>query len=160
MAGAGFLGLHMVGAGLATSSFVRAHTRWGHRDCLRWTATGGCLQWFSISHPTPQLEVTPGAHMSQEKPAKGAAASTTSIPAATAPQPPAPTCPHHSLALGSDKHNGEMDMTLVCFWAEPWMLHRWHMGSVSTQGSPASVTVSVQTEHAFNGNRASWLLLQ
>ena len=116
MAGADFLGVHMVGAGLATSSFVRAHTRWSHRDCLRWTAPGGCLQWFSVSHPTPQLEVTPGAHISWEKPAKGPAAPTTSISAAAVPQPPAPTSPHHGLALGSDKHDGEMDMTLGCFW--------------------------------------------
>lgn len=159
MAGADFLGMHMVGAGLATSRFGRAHTRWSHRDCLRWTAPGGCLQWFSVSHPTPQLEVTPGAHISWEKPTKGPAAPTT-ISTATVPQPPAPTYPHHGLALGSDKHNGEVDMTLGCFWAEPWMLHRWHMGSVTTEGSPASVTVSVQTEHAFNGNRALRLLLQ
>ena len=34
------------------------------------------------------------------------------------------------------------------------------LGSVTTQGSPASVTVSVQTEHAFNGTRALRLLLQ
>ena len=68
--------------------------------------------------PTPHLSLKshPGHTYPGRNLPKGPAAPTTSISAAAVPQPPAPTSPHHGLALGSDKHDGEMDMTLGCFW--------------------------------------------